>query len=101
MFRRKSNEGIHTKLILGYGKNALCQRPVEMWTIRFRSGRTSVEDDDTRGRPSGDVFAAAVSGYLIRNLHASCREIAKDLFVPKTTISRVLEEIGLRFFIAG
>jgi hypothetical protein len=59
-----------------------------------------VEDDDRPGRPSRDGFSAAISGYLERNIYASCREIAKDLLVPRITISQVLEEIGSRFFIA-
>jgi hypothetical protein len=58
-----------------------------------------VEDDDRLGRPSRDDFSAAVSGYLERNLYASCREITKDLFVLKTAISQVLEEIDSILFI--
>jgi hypothetical protein len=51
-----------------------------------------VEDGDSAGRRSRDNFSAAVSGYLERSPHALCREIAKNLFVPKITILRVLEE---------
>jgi hypothetical protein len=100
MFRRKFNEEIHMKLILGDRKDALCQRAVDTLAARFPSGITSVEDDDMRGRPSRDDFPTVVSGHLKRNSHASCREIAKDLFVPKNIISLVLKEIGSRFFIA-
>jgi hypothetical protein len=59
-----------------------------------------MEDDDRPERLSRDDFLAAVSGYLQRNSHASCREIVKDLFVLKIIISRVLEKIDPRFFIA-
>jgi hypothetical protein len=59
-----------------------------------------MEDDDGLGKPSRDDFSAAISGYLDRNPHASCREITKDLFVPKTTISQVFEEMNSRFFIS-
>jgi hypothetical protein len=59
-----------------------------------------VEDDDRLGRASRDDFSVAFSSYLKRNLHALCYEIAKDLFVPKTAISQVLDEIGSKFFIA-
>jgi transposase len=100
VLRKKYNKEIHTKLSLGYDKDPLCQRTVDTWVARFRSGRTSVEDDGRSGRPSRDDFSAAISGHLERNSHASCREIAKNLFVPKITISRVLEEIDSRFFIA-
>jgi hypothetical protein len=100
VLRKKSNEEIHTKLSPEYGNDALCQRIVDTWAAHFRSGRTSVEDDEKPGRSSRDDFSAVVSGYLERSLYASCREITKDLFVLMTTISRVLEEIGSRFFIA-
>jgi hypothetical protein len=73
---------------------------VNTWAAHFRSGRTFVEDDDRPGRASCDDFSAAIAGHLERNPHASCHEIAKDLFVPMTTISRILKEIGSRFFIA-
>jgi hypothetical protein len=94
------NNEIHTKHNLGYSKDILYQRTVDMWAARFRSGRTSVEDDDKPGRPSRDDFSTTVSDYLERNPHALCGEIAKDLFVPINAISQVLEEIGSRFFIA-
>jgi hypothetical protein len=72
-----------------------------MCAARFRSEGISVEDDDGPERRSRGDFSVAISGYSERNPHASCREIAKDLFIPKTTSSRVLEKIGLRFFIAS
>jgi hypothetical protein len=101
MLRKKSNEEIHTNPSLRYGKDALCQRTVYTWAARFRSGRTSVEGDDKPGGLSFNALSAAVSSYLENNLTASCREIAKDLFVPKTIIPRVLEEIASRFFSAS
>jgi hypothetical protein len=100
MLHKKSNTAIQAKLSLGYGKDALCQRTVDTWAARFQSGRTSVEDDERSGRSSSDSLSDAVSGYLNRNPHASCREIAKDLFIPITTILRVLDKMGLRFFVA-
>jgi transposase len=100
VLRQKSNRAIQAKPSLVYGRDALCQRTVDRWAARFRSDTTSVEDDDRSGRPSSANFSAAVSGYFNRNPHASCREIAKDLFIPKTSILRVLDEMGLKFFVA-
>jgi hypothetical protein len=91
---------IQAKLSLVSGKDALCQRTVDTWAARFRSGRTSVQDDEPPGRPFSDSLFDAVSGYLSRNLHGSCREIAKDLFIPKTTILYIVDETHLRFFVA-
>jgi hypothetical protein len=95
------NKEIHTKLSLGYGKDAFYQRTVDMWTTRVRSGRKSVEDDKRPGRPSRDNFSFTISDYLEGNPHAPYYEIAKNLFVPMSTISQILEEIGWKFFIAN
>jgi hypothetical protein len=73
---------------------------VDMWTARFRSGRISVEDDERPGRLFSDSLSDAVSGYLNRNPHASCRETVKDLFIPETTMLCILDQMGLRFFVA-
>jgi hypothetical protein len=100
VLRKKSNRKIHTKLSLRYGKDALCQRTVDIWAARFQSKIISVEDDDKPGRPSRDDLSVTVSDYLERNLYVLCREIVKDMFVLMTTISRILEEMGWRFFIA-
>jgi hypothetical protein len=94
------NTAIQVKLSLIYGKDALCQRIVDTWTARFRSGRTSVGDDERSGRPSSDSLSDAVSGYLNRNPQYSYREIAKDLFIPTNIILHVLDEIDLRLFVA-
>jgi hypothetical protein len=99
MLHKKSNKEIHAKLSIGYGKDALCQRTVDTRAARFRSRGTSLEDHDRFGRPSRDDFSPAISGHLKRNIRASCCDIVKDLFVPMTTISQVLDEIGSRFII--
>jgi hypothetical protein len=99
VIRHKSNYRIQAKLCLVYDKDALCPRTVDAWLARFRSRRTSVEDDERLGRPgkpSRNDSSAAISDYLKRNPHASCREIAKGLFVPKTTILLALGENRLQ-----
>jgi hypothetical protein len=97
---RKWNTAIWAKLSLVYGKDALCQRIVDTWAARFRNRITSVEDDERPGRPCSDSLSDAISGYLNKNPHTSCRKIANDLFIPRTTILRILDEMGLRFFVA-
>jgi hypothetical protein len=97
---KKSNTAIQAKFSLAYGKDALYQRRVAMWVARFRSRRTLVEDDERPGSPSSDSLSDAISDYLTGNPHASCREMAKDLFISMNAILHVLDETGLRFFIA-
>jgi hypothetical protein len=96
----KSNMTIQATLSLVYGKDAVCQGAVDMLAARFRSGRTSIEDDERPGRPSSDRLSDIVSGYLNGNPDPFCREIAKDLFIPKTTVLHILDEMGLGFFVA-
>jgi hypothetical protein len=100
ILHKKSNTAIQAKLSLVYGKDALCQRTVDTWAARFWIEKTSVEDDERPGSLSIDNLSYAVSGYLNRNFHTSCRKIAKDLFISTTTILRVFDEMGLRFFVA-
>jgi hypothetical protein len=95
---KNSKEEIYMKPSLGYSKDGLCYRPVDTWSARFRKRKTSLEDDDKSGRPSRADFSAAISGHSERNPPASLPEIAKDLFVPETIISRVLEEVASRLF---
>jgi hypothetical protein len=61
MLSKKSNSAIQEKLSLVHGKDALCQRTVDIWIARFRSGRTSVEDDERPGRSSSDSLSDALS----------------------------------------
>jgi hypothetical protein len=73
---------------------------VDTWAAHFRSGRTSVEDDERPGRPSRDDFWAIVSDYWEKKLYTSCREIIKELFVLRIIILQALGKIAFRFFIA-
>jgi hypothetical protein len=100
VLRHKFNYQIQTKLCFIYNKDALYPRTMDIWAAWFRSGRTSVEDDKRRGKPSRDDFLAAASDYLERNPHASCCEINKGMFILRITILWVLGEIGFRFVIA-
>jgi hypothetical protein len=99
VLRQKYKAAIQAKLSLGYGKDALCQRTVDTLAARFTSGRISAEDDDRPGRPSSDSLSVAVSGYLNINPYTSCRDIAKELFIPTTIVLRFLDETGLCFFV--
>jgi hypothetical protein len=73
---------------------------VDTWAVRFRSGKTSVEDDETLGNSSRNDFSGGASGYLKRNSHASCCEMAKASFISRTIILRTLAKMNFRFFVA-
>jgi hypothetical protein len=56
VLHKKLNTAIQAKLSIVCGKDALCQRTVDMWAARFRSGRISVEDDERPEDPPVTVF---------------------------------------------
>jgi hypothetical protein len=96
--RGKANAQIVTKLEQGYHQDALRLRTVEKWAARFRAGRETVEDDERLGRPPQNDLDDAVLRFLEKQPHSSSREISMALYSPRTTILRVLDDFGLRFF---
>jgi hypothetical protein len=67
---------------------------VETWDARFRAGQETV--DDTRpGRPASSDLSEAILQFLEKQPHSSSRDISKALCLPKTTVLRILHEIGL------
>jgi hypothetical protein len=94
----KTKAQIVTKLDKGCHEDALRLRAVEKWVARFRAGREIVEDDESLERPPQDHFGDAVLRYLEKQPHSSSREISKAIYSPRTTILRVLDDLGLGFF---
>jgi hypothetical protein len=66
--------------------------------VRFRAGRKTVEDDERPGRHPQNGHGDAVLRFLERQPHCSSREISRALYSPRTTILRVSDDLGLRFF---
>jgi hypothetical protein len=52
---------IVTKLEQDYHQDALRLRAIEKWSVRFRAGRETVEDDERAGRPLQNDMG---SGFL-------------------------------------
>jgi DNA-binding IclR family transcriptional regulator len=48
--------------------------------------------------PPQNDLGDAVLRFLEKQPHSSSREISKALYSPRTTILRVLDDLGLRFF---
>jgi hypothetical protein len=96
--RRKTNAQIVTKLEQGYHQDALRLRAVEKWAARFREGPETVENDERPERLSHNDLGDAVLRFLEKQPSSSSREINKPLYSPQTTILRVLDDLGLRFF---
>jgi hypothetical protein len=96
--RAKKNAQIVTKLAQGEHQDALRLRVVEKWAARFRAGRETVENDKRPGRSPQNDLGDAVLRFLEKQPHSSSHEIRKALYSPRTTILRVLNDLGLRFF---
>jgi histone-lysine N-methyltransferase SETMAR len=96
--RLKSNREILAKLQLAYHEDALCLRAVEKWAARFRAGQETVDDETRPGRPAISDLSEAILQFLERQPHSSSRDISKALYLPKTTVLRIMHEIGLHFF---
>jgi histone-lysine N-methyltransferase SETMAR len=95
---QKSNQQIIAKLVKGYGQDALSLRSVQKWAARFRAGQEDVEDDERPGRPPQTDLCDVILRFLEKNPHSSSRDISKALFTPKTTVLRLLANLGLKFY---
>jgi hypothetical protein len=66
--------------------------------VRFRAGQETVQDDKRPERPHQNDLGEEVLRFLERQPHSSFSEINKALLSPRTTILRVFDNFGLRFF---
>jgi hypothetical protein len=96
--RGKRNAQIVTKLEQGYHQDAPRLRTVENWAARFRAGLETVEDDEKPGRDPQNNLGDTVLRFFEKQPHSSSRKINDALYSPRTTILRVLDELGSRFF---
>lgn len=71
---------------------------VYKWHERFRSGRTSVEDDERRGRPSVVMTSSRdkVRQLLDKDRRLTVRVIAAEIGISRTAVHKILtEELGM------
>jgi hypothetical protein len=97
--RGKTNAQIVTKLEQGCFESALHLRTVEKWAARFQAGRETVEDDERPGRPFQNDLGDSVLRFLQNQPHSSSHQISKTLYSPRTTILRILDDLGLHLFV--
>jgi hypothetical protein len=97
VLRQKSNHQIAAKLAKGYGQDAPCLRAVQKWAVWFCPGQENVEDDERSGRPLQTDIRDVILRFLEKNPHSSSWDSSKALFTPKTTILRLLTDLGRKF----
>jgi len=65
------------------------------WYSRFKTGRTSIDEDPRSGRPSpstDDVHIDAVRDLILKNRRLTIREIAEDVGISYGSCQAILTE---------
>jgi len=78
-----------------YGEDCLSRTQCYEWYQRFKSGRTSIEDDPKSGRPSsstGDDHIEKVRSLICENRRLTSREVSKEVGICKSSCHTILTE---------
>ena len=78
-----------------YGEDCLSRTQCHEWYQRFKSGRTSVEDDPKSGLPStsmDDDHVEKVLAVMRQNRRLTVREVAEEVGICKSTCHLILTD---------
>jgi len=78
-----------------YGEHYLSRTQCHEWYRRFKSGRTSVEDDPKSGRPSmsmDDDDVEKVLAVIRQNRRLTVREVAEEVGICKSSCQLIFTE---------
>ena len=78
-----------------YGEDCLSRTQCYEWYQRFKSGRTSIEDDPKSGRPSsstGDDHIEKVRSVIRENRRLTVREVSEEVGICKSSCHTILTE---------
>jgi len=78
-----------------YGEDCLSRKQCHAWYRRFKSGRTSIEDDPKSGRPStsiDDDHFEKVLAVIRQNRRLTVREVAEEVGICKSSCYLILTE---------
>lgn len=76
-----------------WGEDTASKRTTRRWFEKFRSGDTSLEDEEGRGRPS-EVDNDELKALIEADPRKTTREVAQELNVDHSTVLRHLKQIG-------
>ena len=83
----------------GFRDQSLSHTQVFQWHMRFKTGRTSVDDDEHTGRPTSCITpetVARIQEFIHQERRRTIRNIAEYVEVGYGTCQRVLmEELGM------
>ena len=78
-----------------YGEDCLSRTQCHEWYQRFKSGRTSIEEDPKSGRPStsmDDDHLEKVLAEFRQNRRLTFREVAEEVGICKSSCHTILTE---------
>ena len=78
-----------------YGEDCLSRTQCYEWYQRFKSGRTSIEDDPKSGRPSsstGDDHIGKVRSVIRENRRLTIREVSEEVGICKSSCHTILTQ---------
>ena len=78
-----------------FGEDCLSRTQCHEWYRRFKSGRTSVEDDPKTGRPStsmDDDHVEKVLAVIRQNRRLSVREVVEEVDICKSSCHLILTD---------
>ena len=78
-----------------YGEDRLSRTQCYEWYQRFKSGRTSIEDDPKSGRPSsstGDDHIEKVRSVIREKRRLTVREVSEEVGICKSSCHTILTE---------
>jgi len=78
-----------------FGDKCMSRMQYFEWYSRFKTGRTSIDEDPRSGRPStstDDLHIDAVRDLIIQNCRLSIREIAEDVGISFGSFQAILTE---------
>jgi len=78
-----------------YGEDCLSRTQCHEWCQRFKSGRTSIEDDPKSGRPStstDDDHVEKMLAVIRQNRRLTVREVSEGAGICKTSCHVILTE---------
>ena len=83
----------------GFGDQSFSRTQVFQWHARFKTGRTSVDDDEHTGRPTSCTThetVARIQELIRQDRHRTICDIAEEVEVGYGACQRVLtEELGM------
>ena len=77
-----------------YGEEALKEKQCRNWFDKFHSGDFSLKDERRSGRPN-EVDDDQIKAIIESDRHVTVREIEEMLKIPKSTIDRHIQRLGL------